>query len=92
VAHEVHELARYARASGDALAALSGVAPSLQLLQAILYALDDPVGRPPCHRMPRPAGGSAAAHWHVCPRGRPQGRPLVRSLAKLARQNTAPGS
>ena len=66
--------------------------PSLQLWQAILYALDDPVWEdavpPPCPDRPAVAPLLAGMVCYVD--ARRVGR-WVRSLAKLARQNTAPG-
>ena len=66
--------------------------PSLQLWQAMLYALDDPVWEeavpPPCPDRPAVAPLLAGRVCHVD--ARRVGR-WVRSLAKLARQNTAPG-
>ena len=66
--------------------------PSLQLWQAILYALDDPVWEEtvlqPCPDRLAAAPVLAGAVCHVD--AHRVGR-WVRSLAKLARQNTAPG-
>ena len=66
--------------------------PSLQLWQAILYALDDPVWEaavpPLCPDRPAAAPLLTGMVCHVD--ARRVGR-WVRSLAKLARQNTAPG-
>src|SRR2546422_4208680 len=65
---------------------------SLQLWQAILYALDDPVWEKavpqPCPDRPAAAPLLAGMVYHVD--AHRVGR-WVRSLAKLARQNTAPG-
>ena len=66
--------------------------PSLQLWQAILYALDDPMWEAavpqPCPDRPAAAPLLTGMVCHVD--ARRVGR-WVRSLAKLARQNTAPG-
>ena len=66
--------------------------PSLQLWQAMLYALDDPVWEEavpqPCPDRPEAAPLLAGAVCHVDARRVDR---WVRWLAKLARQNTAPG-
>ena len=66
--------------------------PSLQLWQAVLYALDDPVWEEavpqPCRDRPAAAPLLAGMVCYVDARRVDR---WVRSLAKLARQNTAPG-
>jgi len=94
-----HELRKESTNWHDIRGRLEGLAhqypewqSSLQLWQAILYALDDPVWEEavlqPCLARPAAAPLLAGMVCHVD--ARRVGR-WVRSLAKLARQNTAPG-
>jgi hypothetical protein len=66
--------------------------PALQLWQATLYALDDPVWEDVVPQLSpdRPAAAPLLAGMVCQVDARRVGR-WVRSLAKLARQNTAPG-